>query len=62
MRLRAYPSAADQSLGGLVMWGLGGAVDMLAVLVLMGRYLDSQNRAMPCGEDECCIHSSSSFF
>jgi cytochrome c oxidase assembly factor CtaG len=41
---RAYPSAEDQSLGGLVMWGVGGAVDMLAVLVLVGRYLGSQDR------------------
>ena len=44
---RAYPSAADQSLGGLVMWGIGGAVDMLAVLILVGRYLGSQDRAAP---------------
>jgi putative membrane protein len=41
---RAYPSAEDQSLGGLIMWGLGGAVDMLAVLVLVGRYLGAQDR------------------
>jgi cytochrome c oxidase assembly factor CtaG len=41
---RAYPSAEDQSLGGLIMWGLGGAVDMLAVLVLLGRYLGAQDR------------------
>ena len=40
---RAYPSAEDQSLGGLVMWGLGGAVDMLAVLILLGCYLGSQD-------------------
>jgi putative membrane protein len=44
---RAYPSADDQSLGGLVMWGLGGAVDMLAVLILVGLYLDAQDRAEP---------------
>jgi len=44
---RAYPSANDQSLGGLVMWALGGAVDMLAVLILLGRYLGSQSRAAP---------------
>ena len=44
---RAYPSAEDQSLGGLVMWGVGGAVDMLAVLILVGRYLASQDRAEP---------------
>jgi cytochrome c oxidase assembly factor CtaG len=41
---RAYPSAEDQSLGGLIMWGLGGAVDMLAVLVLLTRYLGTQDR------------------
>ena len=42
---RAYPSAEDQSLGGLVMWGLGGAVDMLAVLILVWCYLGPQDRA-----------------
>jgi putative membrane protein len=42
---RAYPSAEDQSLGGLVMWGIGGAVDMLAVLILVGCYLGSQDGA-----------------
>ncbi|MGH7303657.1 MAG: cytochrome c oxidase assembly protein [Candidatus Rokuibacteriota bacterium] len=40
---RAYPSAEDQSLGGLVMWGIGGAVDMLAVLILLGCYLGAQD-------------------
>jgi len=44
---RAYPSAEDQSLGGLVMWGIGGAVDMLAVLILVGCYLGSQDRTAP---------------
>jgi putative membrane protein len=44
---RAYPSAEDQSLGGLVMWGIGGAADMLAVLILVGCYLGSQDRAAP---------------
>ena len=42
---RAYPSAEDQSLGGLIMWAVGGAADMLAVLILLGRYLGSQDRA-----------------
>jgi cytochrome c oxidase assembly factor CtaG len=42
---RSYSDTADQSLGGLVMWGVGGAVDMLAVLVVMARYLASQDRA-----------------
>ena len=44
---RAYASVNDQSLGGLVMWALGGAVNMLAVLILLGRYLGSQGRAAP---------------
>jgi hypothetical protein len=29
------------------MWGIGGAVDMLAVLILMTRYLASQDRVAP---------------
>jgi putative membrane protein len=52
---RAYPSAEDQSLGGLVMWAVGGAVDMLAVLILLGRYLGSQDPAayrQPLGAPE----------
>ena len=44
---RAYASADDQSLGGVVMWGVGGAVDMLAVLILMARYLGAQDRTVP---------------
>lgn len=34
----------DQALGGVLMWGLGGAVDMLAVLVVLQRYLGSEDR------------------
>ena len=49
---RAYPSAEDQSLGGLVMWGIGGAVDMLAVLILVGCYLGSQDRVERCHPPE----------
>ena len=53
---RAYPQAEDQSLGGLVMWAVGGAVDMLAVLIVLGRYLGSQDRAaayrQPLGASE----------
>jgi putative membrane protein len=54
---RSYASLADQSLGGVVMWGLGGALDMLAVLILMFRYLRSQERVgtggdMTMGADE----------
>jgi putative membrane protein len=41
---RSYASTEDQSLGGVVMWGLGGALDMLAVLILMFRYLASQDQ------------------
>jgi len=55
---RAYASLEDQSLGGLVMWGLGGAVDMLAVLVLMARYLASQDRARAAGYDEAGTRST----
>ncbi len=39
---RSYASTEDQSLGGMVMWGAGGALDMLAVLILVFRYLASQ--------------------
>src|SRR5262245_26577963 len=42
---RSYASVEDQSLGGVVMWGLGGALDMLAVLILVFRYLVSQEGA-----------------
>jgi len=41
---RSYASTEDQSLGGVVMWGAGGALDMLAVLILMFRYLASQDQ------------------
>jgi cytochrome c oxidase assembly factor CtaG len=44
---RTYPNAGDQSLGGLIMFGVGGAVDMLAVLVLVGRYLARQDQTSP---------------
>ena len=40
---RSYPSAEDQSLGGLMMWGIGGAVDMLGVLIVVGCYLRAQD-------------------
>jgi putative membrane protein len=40
---RSYASLEDQSLGGVVMWGLGGAVDMLAVLIVVFRYLAAQD-------------------
>jgi len=33
----------DQALGGIVMWGGGGAVDMLAVLLLLHRFFSTQD-------------------
>jgi cytochrome c oxidase assembly factor CtaG len=39
---RSYASPEDQALGGVVMWGAGGALDMLAVLILMFCYLSSE--------------------
>src|SRR5438067_1536107 len=33
----------DQALGGVVMWGGGGAVDMLAVLLLLHRFFSTQD-------------------
>ena len=47
---RSYPNAEDQSLGGLIMWGVDGAVGMLAGLILLGQYLASQDRASPTTE------------
>jgi len=49
---RSYASTEDQSLGGVVMWGVGGAVDMLAVLILMFRYLGSQEQTAPAERPE----------
>jgi putative membrane protein len=50
--LYAYPSAAygvsaldDQTRGGVVMWAVGGAVDMLAVLAVVGRALSDERRS-----------------
>jgi hypothetical protein len=34
------------------MWGIGGAVDMLAVLIVVGLYLGSQDRAEPAPSPE----------
>jgi putative membrane protein len=44
---RSYPIAEDQALGGIVMWGAGGALDMLAVLILLFCYLRSQEQPAP---------------
>jgi heme ABC exporter ATP-binding subunit CcmA len=35
----AVDALADQARGGVVMWGLGGAVDMLAVMIMLWRFL-----------------------
>jgi putative membrane protein len=42
--LYAYGSLEDQVLGGLLMWGVGGAVDMAAVLLLVYRFLAAGER------------------
>jgi hypothetical protein len=39
----------DQWWGGVAMWAVGGAVDMLAVLVLVWRFLATAERASPAG-------------
>jgi putative membrane protein len=45
---RDAPAAlADQMWGGLLMWGVGGLVDMLAVLVLLARVLGAAGGAAP---------------
>lgn len=53
-----YPSyeADDQIWGGIVMWGVGGAVDMLAILILIWRFLAEPaaaiiDRSKPVGEN-----------
>jgi cytochrome c oxidase assembly factor CtaG len=38
-RVWGVTAEADQALGGAIMWGAGGAIDMLAVLVLLHRHL-----------------------
>jgi cytochrome c oxidase assembly factor CtaG len=39
----------DQAIGGLVMWGVGGAIDMLAVLLLGARMLSAEDRSAARG-------------
>jgi hypothetical protein len=34
----------DQAWGGIIMWGAGGAIDMLAVLVLVFRLLGQKQQ------------------
>jgi putative membrane protein len=43
--LYAYGVLEDQALGGVLMWGVGGAVDMAAVLVLVYRFLAAGERS-----------------
>ncbi len=43
----AVDALADQARGGVVMWGLGGAVDMLAVMIMLWRFLQRHERSMP---------------
>jgi cytochrome c oxidase assembly factor CtaG len=38
---RSYRTLDDQAAGGILMWGLGGLIDMLAVLVVLYRSLGS---------------------
>jgi cytochrome c oxidase assembly factor CtaG len=42
--LYAYGVLDDQALGGVLMWAVGGAVDMAAVLVLVYRFLAAGER------------------
>ncbi|HEX6210578.1 MAG TPA: cytochrome c oxidase assembly protein [Methylomirabilota bacterium] len=49
--LYAYPGTAggpspleDQAWGGIVMWAVGGAIDMAAVLVVVGRVIAGERR------------------
>jgi putative membrane protein len=45
--LYAYGALDDQALGGVLMWAIGGAVDMAAVLVLVYRFLAASERRAP---------------
>ena len=42
--LYAYGVVDDQALGGVLMWAVGGAIDMAAVLVLVYRFLAAGER------------------
>jgi putative membrane protein len=44
-RVAALDPLEDQAWGGILMWGVGGAIDMLAVLVLLSRFLAEQEAA-----------------
>ncbi len=45
--LSALAPLEDQAWGGIVMWAGGAAVDMLAVLILVWRFLAAEDRAAP---------------
>jgi putative membrane protein len=40
--LWGFTPEEDQAMGGVVMWGVGGAIDMLAVLILVHRHLATE--------------------
>jgi cytochrome c oxidase assembly factor CtaG len=46
-RLADLSAAEDQVWGGLVMWGAGSLIDMLAVLLLLWRFLAGTSRPAP---------------
>lgn len=54
-----FSATDDQIWGGIVMWGVGGAIDMLAILILMWRLLAAEpavtaatiDRSKPVGEN-----------
>jgi len=46
-RVLALTVQQDQAWGGIVMWGAGGAIDMLVVLVLLSRLLGRQDGPAP---------------
>jgi putative membrane protein len=49
--LYAYPEAPspleDQAWGGIVMWAVGGAIDMAAVLAVVARVMGGERRLVP---------------
>ncbi len=46
-RVLALGAQEDQAWGGIIMWGAGGAIDMLVVLVLVFRLLGRQEQPAP---------------
>jgi cytochrome c oxidase assembly factor CtaG len=51
-RVLALSAQQDQTWGGIVMWGAGGAIDMLVVLALLFRLLGRQERRPLCPRPE----------